>query len=197
MKLLRLLAALIILSCGLCLAAFAQEQIALSIYVHEGNINGTMLSGVQITGQDTKGGSLEATTDESGIAILKGLPGSWQLAFQKSGYQTLELTYDALQTEEVAAYLERRASSDPITVTLYIFEGSMDGEEISGVQITGKDAAGSEFAAATDSSGSATISGTPGSWELTLTKAGYVPVINYSFEATESEDLGAYLEKAA
>jgi hypothetical protein len=196
MKLFRLLVALFVFGCCMSLSASAQEQITLSIYVHEGNINGTMLSDVQITGQDAKGSSLKATTDSDGVAVLTGTPGSWQLSFQKTNYQPLELTYDAIQTEEVAAYVEKFASSNPITLTLWVFEGSIDGAELSGVQIVGKDAAGSEFTATTDASGSAIISGTPGSWEVTLTKSGYVPVVNYSFETTESEDVGAYLEKA-
>ncbi|MHB8119373.1 MAG: hypothetical protein ACYDHX_11685 [Methanothrix sp.] len=177
--------------------ALAQEQIALSIYVHEGNLNGTMLSGVQVTGQNADGSSLKATTDANGVAVVKGVPDTWQLAFEKANYQTLKLTYDAVQTEEVAAYLEKTVSSDPIFLTLYVYEGSLNGTALSGVQIAGRDANGSEFTATTDASGSAVISGTPGSWELTLTKAGNRSVINLSFDATESEEVGAYLEKVA
>lgn len=196
MKVLRLLIALLIVGCCMALAASAQEQIALSIYIHEGNLNGTMLSGVQVTGHDTKGSSLEATTNENGVALLKGQPGTWQLAFSKADYQPIELTYDAVQTEQVAAYLEKAVSSNPISLTLYVYEGSMNGTTLSGVLVNGKDAAGSKFAVTTNADGSAALSGTPGSWELTLTKEGYAPVVNLDFEATESEDLGAYLNKA-
>jgi len=195
MKTPHLLAALLIVGCCMVFSASAQEQIALSIYVHEGNLNGTMLSGVQVSGQDAKGSSIDATTDENGVAVLKGLPGTWQLTFEKTDYQPIELTYDAMQTEEVAAYLEKTVSSNPITLTLYVYEGSMNGTALSGVQVRGKDAAGSEFTATTDANGSAALSGTPGSWELTLSKAGYMPVVNLGFEATESEDVGAYLKK--
>ncbi|MCX6677858.1 MAG: hypothetical protein NTU95_07945 [Methanothrix sp.] len=179
----------------MALTASAQEQIALSIYVHEGNLNGTMLSGVQVTGQDAKRGSLTATTDANGVAVVKGAPGTWQLTLEKANYQSIELPYDAVQTEEVAAYLEKTISSDPITLTLYVYEGSLNGTALSGIQITGRDAAGSEITATTDASGSAIISGTPGSWELTLSKTGYRSVINLSFDAAESEEVGAYLEK--
>jgi len=177
--------------------ACAQEQIALSIYIHEGNLNGTMLSGAQVTGQDAKGSSLKATTDENGVAVLKGQPGTWQLTFNKADYQPIELTYDAVQTEDVAAYLEKAVSSNPISLTLYVYEGSMNGTTLSDVLVSGKDAAGSEFMVTTNADGSAALSGTPGSWELTLTKAGYKPVVNLGFEATELDDLGAYLEKIA
>ncbi|MDD4162550.1 MAG: hypothetical protein PHW87_08735 [Methanothrix sp.] len=197
MKTPRLLVALLTVTCCMALAASGEEQIALSIYVHEGNVNGTMLSGVQITGQDAGGSSLEATTDENGVAVLNGQPGTWQLAFKKADYQPIELTYDAAQTEEVAAYLEKTASSNPISLTLYVYEGSMNGTALSGVQVRGRDAAGNELTATTNASGSAALSGTSGSWELTLTKPGYTPVVNLGFEATESEDVGAYLKEAA
>ncbi len=195
MKTLRSLVALLLIGCCMTIAASAQEQIALSIYVHEGNLNGTMQSDVQVTGQDAKGSPLKATTDANGIAVVKGVPGTWQLALEKANYQPIELTYEAVQTEEVAAYLEKTISSDPISLTLYVYEGSLNGTALSGVQITGRDAAGSELEATTDASGVAVISGTPGSWELSLTKAGYMSVINLSFDATESEEVGAYLEK--
>ena len=178
-------------------ASSAQEKISLSIYVHEGNLNGTMLTDAQVSGQDADGNSMTAATDANGVAVLNGVPGTWQLSIEKDNYQPIELTYEAEQTEEVAAYLEKTESSSPISLTLYVYEGSMNGTALSGVQVSGKDAAGKAFSAATDDSGSAAISGTPGSWEVTLTKAGYTPVANLDFEATVSEDVGAYLEKKA
>ena len=51
------LAAFLLIGCYAALAASAQGEIALSIYVHEGNLNGTMLSDVRITGQDAEGNS--------------------------------------------------------------------------------------------------------------------------------------------
>jgi phosphatidate phosphatase APP1 len=195
MKSFRLLAAFLFIGCYVALAASAQEEIALSIYVHEGNLNGTMLSDVRVTGRDAEGSSLTATTDANGIATIKGVPGTWQLDFEKSNYQPIELSYEALQTEEVAAYLEKTVSSQPIALTIYVYEGSLNGTELSGVQITGRDAAGGEINAITDANGAAVISGTPGSWELSLAKAGYESVANLSFDATESEEVGAYLEK--
>jgi phosphatidate phosphatase APP1 len=188
--------AFLLISCGSLQAASSQSIVALSIYVHEGNLNGSMLSDVKITGQDAEGNSLSSTTDADGIAIVKGVPGTWTLDFQKSNYQTIELSYDALQTEDVAAYLEKTASSQPITLTVYVYEGSLNGVVLSGVQITGWDAAGDEINAITDDDGAAEISGTPGSWQLSLEKAGYKSAIDLSFEATETEEMGAYLKKA-
>ena len=197
MKAFCLLAMLLMVGCIFVPASSAQEKISLSIYVHEGNLNGTMLTDAQVSGQDADGNSMTAATDANGVAVLNGVPGTWQLSIEKDNYQPIELTYEAEQTEEVAAYLEKTESSSPISLTLYVYEGSMNGTALSGVQVSGKDAAGKAFSAATDDSGSAAISGTPGSWEVTLTKAGYTPVANLDFEATVSEDVGAYLEKKA
>lgn len=194
---LRISAALLLIGCYVASAASAQDQIALSVYVHEGSLNGTVLSGVQVSGQDARGSSIDATSDENGVAVLKGLPGTWKLAFKKDGYEPIELTYEATQTEEVAAYLEKTVSSSPISLTLYVYEGSMNGTALSGVKVTGKDAAGTGFSTKTDSSGIAILAGTPGSWEMTLTKDGYSPVVGLDFDATVSEDVGAYLQKAA
>lgn len=74
------------------LASSAMEQISLSIYVHEGNLNGTMLTGAQVSGQDADGSSMTATTDSNGVAVLNGVPGTWQLAIEKDNYQPIEST---------------------------------------------------------------------------------------------------------
>jgi hypothetical protein len=41
--------------------------------------------------------------------VVQGEPGAWQFAFQKDGYDVLILMYNATQTEETAAYLEKIA----------------------------------------------------------------------------------------
>lgn len=198
MHMLRISAALLLIGCYMASAASSsQDQIDLDIYVHEANLNGTLLSGVQVSGHDARGSSIDATSDENGMAVLKGQPGTWKLAFKKDGYENLELTYDATQTEDVAAYLEKTVSSSPISLTLYVYEGSMNGTALSGVKVTGTDAAGTGFSTTTDSSGTAILTGTPGSWEMTLTKDGYSPVVGLDFETTVSEEVGAYLQKAA
>ena len=87
--------------------ASSQEQVALTIYVHEGDLNGALLPGVKITGQDANGNEFVQATDASGTAVVQGEPGVWQFAFQKEGYDILSLTYNATQTEETTAYLEK------------------------------------------------------------------------------------------
>ncbi len=98
------LLALLVL-CSLELAASSQEEVALTAYVHEGDINGTLLSGVQITGTDTAGNEFADVTDSNGAAIIYGQPGTWQFSFTKDGYEPLDLSYDVEGTDAGAVYL--------------------------------------------------------------------------------------------
>ncbi|NMC11099.1 MAG: hypothetical protein GYA39_09060 [Methanothrix sp.] len=194
------LATLLVLGC-MAFMASAADQIALTIHVHEGDLNGTLLSGVRITGQDASGEDFDVTTDSDGIAIVKGEPGTWTFAFEKSGYETLYLNWDATKTEDTAAYLEKTSSQevsssqDQVTLTIYVHEGSLDGDLLSGVQISGEDAAGNSFQGTTDSSGTAVITGAPGSWQFTFEKRGY-ETLTLKYDAAQTEATAAYLEKS-
>ncbi len=100
-------ATLILLSCATIMPALSEDQITLKVHVYEGSLDGPELSDVKITGLDGNGNSFSATTDSSGVATISGTAGTWQFTFEKSGYETLYLKYDALQSEETAAYLEK------------------------------------------------------------------------------------------
>jgi hypothetical protein len=86
-----------------------QGEAALTIYVHKGDLNGTMLSDVSVTGQDGQGKSFEGITDSDGTVMLRGKSGTWQFTFAKEGYETRELSYAVDGTMERAAYLSRSA----------------------------------------------------------------------------------------
>jgi len=75
--------------------------------MHDGSIDGDLLSGVTISGTDAAGNSFEGKTGSSGTAVISGVPGIWQFSFEKSGYDSLDLTYNATQTESTAAYLDK------------------------------------------------------------------------------------------
>jgi len=83
------------------------EQVALTIYVHEGDMNGTMLSGVTIIGADAAGNIFDGVTDSNGIVTITGQPGTWQFTFVKEGYETVNLYYDVTETGEANAYLKK------------------------------------------------------------------------------------------
>ena len=78
----------------------------MTIYVHEGDLNGTMLSGVQMIGKDAAGNIFHRITDSNGLVVASGKPGTWQFNFTKEGYTPLSLRYDVTQTDEGAVYLE-------------------------------------------------------------------------------------------
>ncbi|MGA9099375.1 MAG: hypothetical protein WB392_10650 [Methanotrichaceae archaeon] len=97
----------LIATSSIALTAFAQEQVDFTAYVHDGSLNGTALSGVQITGQDALGNSFEGTTDSDGAAVISGQPGTWQFSFAKEGYQTLNLSYNVTSTDYGDVYLQK------------------------------------------------------------------------------------------
>jgi len=77
----------------------ATETVAQTIYVYDESFNGTPLSDVQVSGQDTIGNNFEEITDENGTVILNGQPGTWHFVFTKEGYNPLDLDYDVAETE--------------------------------------------------------------------------------------------------
>ena len=106
------LAALILLiGSSMVLTAYSQEQVAWTVYVHEGDLNGTMLSNVQVTGQDATGNGFQGITDSNGVVIISGQPGTWQFSFTKEGYDPLTLNYNVTETGEGAVYLQKTALS--------------------------------------------------------------------------------------
>jgi len=195
MKIVYYLTALLILS-SMALPAACQDGISLTVNVHEEALDGPLLSEVLITGLDGIGNEFAGVTDSDGVAVISGTPGAWQFAFQKDGYDDLNLQYNATQTEETAAYLEKSSEADQVALAVYVHEGSLDGPILSDVQITGQDGDGNDFAGITNSSGVAIISGIPGSWQFAFQKDGY-DALYLEYNATQSEEVAAYLEKAA
>ncbi|VVB68972.1 Uncharacterised protein [uncultured archaeon] len=183
--------------------ASSQDQVSQTVYVHEGRLNGTLLSGVQVTGQDAAGSSFYGITDSNGVAVVSGQPGTWQFAFTKEGYDPLELSYNVTETGEGAVYLQKSTPSqeqisqtqEGVSQTVYVHEEDLNGTLLSGVQVAGQDAAGSSFEEITDSSGAAVISGQPGTWQFVFTKEGYNPLA-LSYNVTETGEGAVYLQKA-
>ncbi len=91
------------------MTAVSQEQVTLTVDVHDGSLDGSVLPGVQITGQDAAGNSFEGFTDENGAAVFSGVPGTWAFTFTKEGYDTISGNYEVNETHEAAVYLERSA----------------------------------------------------------------------------------------
>jgi len=181
-------------------------SVALTVDVRKDSINGAPLSGVQITGLDAAGNGFEAFTNSTGSAVISGEPGTWQFDFAKEGYAGLSLEYNVTETHEAAAYLQVADESnpsvmqsqdtgketEPVALTVDVHKGSINGAPLSGAQITGLDAAGNGFEAFTNSTGSAVISGEPGTWQFNFAKEGYASV-SLEYNVTETHEAAAYL----
>ena len=178
------------------------ESVALTIHVHDGDFDGAMLAGVQVSGQDAAGNDFEGMTDSSGAVIIDGVPGIWQFILSKEGYDSAILVYNVNQTEELVAYLERTNQSqepvalEPVALTIHVHDGDLNGTLLADVLVGGQDAAGNSFEGMTDSNGTVIIGGVPGTWQFTFSKEGY-ETLSLSYNATVTEDTGAYLLKAA
>lgn len=169
--------------------AFSQEQVDWTIYVHEGDLNGTLLSDVQVTGQDAQGNSFQATTDSTGAATVSGQPGTWEFTFAKDGYETQDLSYDVAETGEGTVYLLPQGEA---ALTVYVHKGDLNGTMLSGVSVTGHDGQGSSFEGMTDSDGTATFRGNAGTWAFTFAKEGYEPLA-LSYDVSGVMERAVYL----
>jgi len=98
---------MLLIGSSMILTASSQEQVSQTVYVYEGDFNGTPLSGVQVAGQDAAGIGFGGITDSNGVAVVNGQPGAWLFVFIKDGYETLDLSYNVTETGEGAVYLVR------------------------------------------------------------------------------------------
>jgi len=207
---------LLIGSC-LMLPASSMEQVSQTVYVYDGDFNGTLLSGVQVAGQDAAGKSFSGITDSNGVAVVSGQPGTWLFVFIKDGYETLDLSYNVTENDEGAVYLVRvekelnqdgegqnpikysqiqtASSLEQVSQTVYVYDGDFNGTLLSDVQVAGQDAAGMSFSGITDSNGVAVVSGQPGAWLFEFAKEGY-ETLKLSYNVTETGEGAVYLVRS-
>jgi hypothetical protein len=186
---------ILLIGSSMVLTASSQEQVAQTVYVLEGDINGTMLSDVQVTGQDASGNGFQGITDSNGVVVINGQPGTWQFSFSKEGYNPLSLNYDVTETGEGAVYLQRTSQSqEQVAQTVYVHEGDLNGTMLSDVQVAGQDASGNGFQGITDSNGVVVINGQPGTWQFSFYKEGYNP-LSLNYDVTETGEGGVYLQR--
>lgn len=195
MRKLNYLAVMLILG-GMILPVLSQEPVSLTVYVHEGSLDGALLSDVTVAGQDAIGNQFAETTNSSGVVAVQGLPGTWQFAFQKAGYDPIFLNYNVTSTDEAAAYLEKNETKELITLTIYVHDGDLFGDLLSDAVVKGHDGNGNAFAETTDANGIVVVQGEPGAWQFAFQKDGY-DVLILTYNATETEETAAYLEKIA
>jgi hypothetical protein len=195
-KFYQLLILILLMIISTVLTASSQELVSQTVYVFDGDFNGSLLSDVSVTGEDAAGSSFEGLTDENGSVVLFGEPGTWQFAFMKNGYDTLNLNYDVTQTDEGAVYLQRITQpQDQVALTIYVYDEGIEGTLLSDVHVIGKDAAGNSFESITDSNGAAVLYGQPGTWKLTFLKDGFDPQ-NLDQDIIQSGEGAVYLQRA-
>src|SRR5208282_5368935 len=162
--------------------------VALTLYIHSGSASGPVLSGALVTGTDGAGQAFSQTTGSGGYVTITGAPGTWQLTASDAGYTTRTWSQSITVTERVDGYL----TTSPLTLTLYVRSGSASGPVLSGALVTGSDGAGQSFSQTTGGAGYVTITGTPGTWQFTASKAGY-SLKSWSQSITATETLNVYL----
>ncbi len=195
-KLFYLLILVVLMNIGMVLTASSQEQVAQTVYVYDGDLNGSLLSDVQVTGEDAVGTSFDEITDSNGAVVIHGAPGTWRFAFMKEGYDTLDLNYDVAETGEGAVYLQKASQPQgQVSQTVYVFEGEFNGTLLPDVHIIGKDSAGNSFEGVTDSNGTAVIYGEGGLWQFMFMKEGYEP-LNLDYDVSKTGEGAVYLQRA-
>jgi hypothetical protein len=81
-------------------------SVTLTLFVHEGNINGPVISEAQVTGQDGRGNSFSQVTNSNGFVNITGVPGTWSFTASKNSYDTNSWQMDITTTDTKHAYLE-------------------------------------------------------------------------------------------
>ena len=169
-------------------ASGASKQVTLTLYVHDGNQNGPVVPGVQITGQDGSGNSFQQATDSNGSAAIRGDLGTWSFNASASGYESdswsEQITGDCTRYEFLQKIVTQLPSTTtnpvsqpeiaPVTLTLYVHEGSASGPIIPGAKVTANVESDNSFQGTTNANGFVTITGTPGTWSFTASADGYV-----------------------
>jgi outer membrane protein assembly factor BamB len=169
-----------------------QEDVTLTLYVHENSASGPIIVGAQVTGQDGAGNSFSQTTNSNGYVTITGVPGTWSFTASKTGYNANSWSQDITSTCTKHAYLIKQVAN--VTLTLYVHEGSASGPIIVGAQVTGQDGAGNSFSQTTNSNGYVTVTGVPGTWSFTASKSGY-DTNSWSQSITTTCEKHAYLIK--
>ena len=99
---------------------------------------------------------------------------------------------DNAQKTSVEDDAQKTSIKPLIVLTLYVHDGSADGPKLSEADVIGHDDAGESFSQVTDANGFVVITGSPGSWQFTVTKPGY-DINSWSQEILETETKHAYI----
>ncbi|OHB73403.1 MAG: hypothetical protein A2Z25_01330 [Planctomycetes bacterium RBG_16_55_9] len=82
-------------------------EVTLTLYIHEGSVNGPIIAGARVNGRDSKGKSFDKATSSAGYVTIAGAPGSWPFTVSKDGYQTNSWSQDITSSVRRDAYLTK------------------------------------------------------------------------------------------
>jgi len=154
--------------------------VTLILFVHDESQNGPIIPNAQVTAKDGSGNSFQQTTDSSGYAEIIGDSGSWSLTASADGYTTETWSLDVLEDYTKHVFLqeynqdESLSSNTPITLIVYVHDGTETGPTIVDVQVTAKDGSGNSFQQNTSSDGYVIFTGYPGTWYFEIFENSYI-----------------------
>ena len=157
------------------------------------NAAGAVIPNAKITvTSDGAGKALPvATTGSNGQATITGVSGTWTYSVSATGYTTYPGTWSiAAGSSSKTVNLQ---VTPPVTLTLYVRDGSATGPIVSGATVSGTYADGTSFSQLTNSAGYVTLTGKPGTWAFQIAKTGYTTK-PWSSSITATQTLTAYFD---
>lgn len=89
------------------------SHVTLTLYVHDGDTNGPVISGAQVTGQDGSENSFQQTTDNNGYVTIDGTQGTWSFTASAPGYETNGWSQSITLTCTKHAFLQKTMTTTP------------------------------------------------------------------------------------
>jgi hypothetical protein len=74
------------------------SPVTLTLYIHNGNSNGPVIPGAQVTGHDGSGNSFQVTTSNLGYVTITENPGTWTFTVSAPGFETTSWNQDITHT---------------------------------------------------------------------------------------------------
>lgn len=85
----------------------SKSPVTLTLYVHDGNPNGPIIPGAQVTANDNSGSSFQGTTNANGYVKITGDPGTWSFTASADGYEINSWDQKITKTDTKDAFLQK------------------------------------------------------------------------------------------
>ena len=84
-----------------------ESKISLTLFIHNGSLNGPLVSGAQVISQDANGNSIQRISNNNGYANIKGDPGTWYFTAFAEGFILNSWSEEILETCTKHKFLEK------------------------------------------------------------------------------------------